>query len=138
MIVPSNLKGVKPSNSTIGGGNPQNVPNGLGNGGPQNVTSILQNLRTPQGNPNSILSPIQHPPINKNKDAAFAALAQNSPLSPSQVFVTKSKIIQASLAGGGSGVIKRNSNQRVMIGSINNTHGIQKPMGPGGQGDLLL
>jgi len=83
MIVPSSLKGVKPSNSTMGGQGQQNVPTGLGTGGPTNVSSILQNLRTPQGNPNSILSPIQHPPINKNKDAALAALAQNHPLSPS-------------------------------------------------------
>jgi hypothetical protein len=85
MIVPSSLKGVKPSNSTMGGGgtNQQTIPTGLGTGGPTNVSSILQNLRTPQGNPNSILSPIQHPPISKNKDAALAALAQNHPLSPS-------------------------------------------------------
>jgi|LauGreDrversion4_2_1035121.scaffolds.fasta_scaffold342007_1 hypothetical protein len=60
MIVPSSLKGVKPSNSTMGGAgsNQQNIPTGLGTGGPNNVSSILQNLRTPQGNPNSILSPI--------------------------------------------------------------------------------
>ena len=60
MIVPSSLKGVKPSSSTMGGQGHQNVPTGLGTGGPTNVSSILQNLRTPQGNPNSILSPIQH------------------------------------------------------------------------------
>lgn len=43
MIVPSSLKGVKPSNSTMGGSNggQQNIPTGLGTGGPTNVSSIL-------------------------------------------------------------------------------------------------
>lgn len=41
MIVPSSLKGVKPSNSTMGGPGQQNIPTGLGTGGPTNVSSIL-------------------------------------------------------------------------------------------------
>ena len=137
MIMPSSLKGVKPSNSTMGGAgsNQQNIPTGLGTGGPNNVSSILQNLRTPQGNPNSILSPIQHPLINKNKDGSLGALG---PLSPSQVSTQLFNHQLQNTLGGGSGVIKRNSNQRVMIGSINNTHGIQKPLANGPGSDLIL
>ncbi len=92
MIVPSNLKGVKPSNSTIGGGVPgaSQMLNGNTNNpatmNGQSVSSILQNLRTPQGNPNNMLSPLQHAPHNKNKDVGgspgiFLGNSGNSPLS---------------------------------------------------------
>ena len=60
MIVPSSMKGGKPSNSTIGGGGQQLGGTGSnGNMGMPSVSSILQNLRTPQGNnPNNMLQPI--------------------------------------------------------------------------------
>lgn len=37
-------------------------------GGIPSVSSILQNLRTPQGNPNNaVLQPIQHPTVKQSK-----------------------------------------------------------------------